>query len=161
MSDTKIRSMKATAALRDDHKKVKHLFSEYEKLGEKGKPEAKQKLFDEMNKELTIHATIEEEIFYPAIAELKAEDEQAGDIVNEAQEEHKIVKTLLAELSGLDPEDEQFDAKVTVLMENVRHHAGEEEKDMFPFFEDLPEERQDEVSEKLRLRKAELMRTEE
>src|SRR6185295_10094962 len=126
-----------------------------------GKPEAKQKLFDEMNLELTVHATIEEEIFYPAIEALKDEDEEAGDIVNEAEEEHKIVKTLLAELSELDPEAEEFDAKVTVLIENVRHHAEEEEKEMFPFFEELPQERQDEISEKMRLRKNELMQAEE
>jgi hemerythrin superfamily protein len=110
-----------------------------------------------MSVELTIHATVEEEIFYPAINERKGEDEEAGEIVNEAVEEHKIVKTLLEEISALPPEDEQFHAKVTVLIESVRHHAEEEEEDMFPYFDDLPKERQEQVSERLRLRKAELL----
>lgn len=156
MADTKVRSTKATAILREDHKKVKHLFSQYEKLKEDAEPDIKRGLFEEMKKELTIHATVEEEIFYPAIESLKAEDEEAGEIVSEANEEHKIVKTLLAELSELDPEDEQYNAKIKVLTENVKHHAEEEETDMFPFFEELDKERQDQISMELSERKAEL-----
>ncbi|MBV8880544.1 MAG: hemerythrin domain-containing protein [Planctomycetaceae bacterium] len=156
MPDTKIRSTKATALLREDHRKVKHLFAEYEKLGEDAPADSKVELFEQMRKELTIHAQIEEEIFYPAIDELKGEDEEAGEIVAESNEEHKIVKTLLEELSGLDPEDEQYDAKVKVLTENVKHHAEEEEEEMFPFFDELPKERQDDISEQMRMRKAEL-----
>lgn len=161
MSDTKVRSTKATATLRDDHKTVKHLFSEYEKLGDGAKAETKKSLFEQMKKELTVHAAIEEEIFYPAIRELEVEDEEAGEIVNEAEEEHKIVKTLLEELSELEPDDEQFDAKIKVLTENVQHHAEEEEEEMFPYFDDLPKERQEEISDELRERKAELMNGQE
>ena len=75
----------------------------------------------------------------------------------ESQEEHKIVKTLLEELTDLGPEVEQFDAKIKVLTESVRHHAEEEVEDMFPFFDDLDKERQDEISSQMKERKAELM----
>lgn len=155
MPDTKTRSTKATALLREDHRKVRRLFSEYEDLEDDAKPEEKKALFDAMNRELTIHATIEEEIFYPAMEEVRSED--ADELVKEAEEEHKIVKTLLEELSALDPSDEQYDAKVKVLTENVRHHAEEEEEEMFPHFDDLPKERQEQISERLKFRKIELM----
>lgn len=151
MSDTKVRVQKATALLREDHKVVKGLFSDYEKAEARAK---KHELFLEIRKELTIHATIEEEIFYPAM--LEVDDEECQELLKEAHEEHKIVKTLLEELSAMDAGDEQFDAKVKVLGENVEHHAGEEEKEMFPYFDELPKERQDEVSSQLEERKQDL-----
>jgi hemerythrin superfamily protein len=157
MPDTKVRSTKATALLRADHKKVKHLFSQYEKLGDDADRETKRELFEEMKKELTIHATVEEEIFYPAIESLNTEDEKAGEIVSEANEEHKIVKTLLEELTQLDPDDDQYDAKIKVLTESVKHHADEEEAEMFPFFDDLDKERQEQISNELNERKAYLL----
>ncbi|HEX7899267.1 MAG TPA: hemerythrin domain-containing protein [Planctomycetota bacterium] len=151
MSDTKIRSQKATALLREDHREVKQMFSAYEKTEVESE---KAELFEQVKSALTTHAQIEEEIFYPAL--LGVEDEECQELLMEAQEEHKIVKTLLEELSGLDPSAEQFDAKVKVLGENVEHHAEEEEKEMFPFFEQLPKEQQDEVSKMLQERKEDL-----
>lgn len=151
MSDTKIRVQKATAQLREEHREVKQMFSAYEKTELDSE---KAELFEEVKTALTLHAQIEEEIFYPAL--LGIEDEECQDLLKEAQEEHKIVKTLLEELSGMEPSAEQFDAKVKVLGENVEHHANEEEKEMFPFFDELPKERQDEVSKMLQERKEEL-----
>jgi hypothetical protein len=76
-----------------------------------------------------MHAAIEEQVFYPATREYV---ESAKDDVLESLEEHHIVKWTLSELEGMDPKDERFEAKVTVLMESVRHHVKEEEQDMFP-----------------------------
>jgi hemerythrin superfamily protein len=83
------------------------------------------------------------------------EDDDVQDLLREAHEEHKVVKTLLSELSEMTPSDEQFDAKMKVLMENVLHHAEEEEEEMFPSFDELPKETQDEVSRQLQARKEE------
>lgn len=153
MPDSKIHALKATELLKADHRKVKALFAKYAKLGEQAET-TKQAVFDEVCEELTIHATIEEEIFYPAVA--NSENPEAADMVAEGLEEHKIVKTLLDELAELTPDDDTFDAKMKVLTESVEHHAGEEESEMFPIFEKLPKETKDEVSEQLRARKDEL-----
>ena len=153
MSDTKMRVRKATALLREDHRKVKKLFSEFEDLEDEDTT-AKAELFEEIQRELTIHAQIEEEIFYPSMQQVQDEDVQ--ELLLEAHEEHKIVKTLLAELSELTPEDESFEAKMKVLIEGVKHHAEEEEESLFPAFDKLPKEKQDDISEKLRERKSDL-----
>jgi iron-sulfur cluster repair protein YtfE (RIC family) len=84
---------------------------------------------DQIIEELSVHAYIEEQLFYP---EARAAVPETEDHVLESLEEHHIVKWVLEELRGMDPEDERFDAKVTVLMENVRHHVKEEEQDWFP-----------------------------
>jgi hemerythrin superfamily protein len=148
MSDTKIRIQKATQILKEDHEKVKELFAEYEDQGDLAHA-GKMHLFLELKRELTIHAQIEEEIFYPSIQE-------SGELVAKAIEEHALVKTLLEELSSLNPRDEEFDAKMKVLQENVLHHAKEEEKDLFPCFEELDEDERDAISERLRQRKMDL-----
>lgn len=120
---------KATEILKEDHSKVKGLFKEYRGLEEDGVDDEKERLFGEIDRELTVHATVEEEIFYPAVKAL--DTEEPVDEVLEAREEHQIVKTLLGQLRGLTPGDETFDPKMRVLMEAVEHHAEEEEKEMF------------------------------
>src|SRR5215204_2556252 len=134
MSDTKVRVRKATTLLKEDHQKVKKLFSKFENLDASGESE-KAELFDQIKKELTVHAQIEEEIFYPAVE--RADEEEADDLVREAHEEHRIVKTLIEELSALSAADAQFDAKMKVLKENVLHHAEEEQDEIFPVFDGL------------------------
>jgi Hemerythrin HHE cation binding domain len=114
--------------LKEDHKTVNGLFKEFEKTKEKATPSAKRKLVDQIIKELTTHAFIEETIFYPAARE---DAPDTKDHVLESIEEHHVVAWLLSELRNLDPADETFDAKVTILIENVRHHV-EEEKEWFP-----------------------------
>lgn len=121
--------MEATSLLKKDHKAVKKLFKEYEKTGDRAF-EKKKAIFGKVRTELEIHSAIEEEIFYPAVK--RARSEEAKDTVREAVEEHSVVKFLLEQLSNMDPEEEQFDAKFEVLRENVEHHADEEEDEMFP-----------------------------
>jgi hemerythrin superfamily protein len=154
MADTKVRVRKATALLKEDHQKVKKLFSQFEKLNA-ARDSDRTQLFDQIKKELTVHSQIEEEIFYPAVE--RAEDEEADDLVREAHEEHRIVKTLLEELSALSPADPQFDAKIKVLKENVLHHAEEEQDEIFPVFDSLERMERERVSEQLQARKRELM----
>ena len=123
--------MDAIVLLKDDHKTVERLFKQFEKLARRDGSDgrAKADLVAEMIRELTTHTYIEESIFYPAA---KAADPDAKDEVLESVEEHHMVVWLLSELGGLDPADESYDAKVRVLMENVRHHVEEEEEELFP-----------------------------
>jgi hemerythrin superfamily protein len=158
MPDTKIRAPKATDLLREDHTRVRKLFKEYEDL-EDGAREEKTELFEKIERELTIHARIEEAAFYPAIESV--DDPRALKLVNEAHEEHEIVKTLLMEISALTPEDPSFDAKMKVLSESVEHHAEEEEKEIFPLFKKLDREEQRQVAEDLRARRSELSDSDE
>ena len=118
--------MKATDLLKKQHKEVKALFKKVE-----GTENARQRrqLLNEISQSLEGHTLIEEEIFYPAVRGLQTE--QAEEMVLEAYEEHHVVKLVLAELPRVNPEDERFEAKMTVLAELVEHHADEEEKEMF------------------------------
>jgi hemerythrin superfamily protein len=120
--------MDAIALLKADHRTVEDLFSRFEKTGPRAYA-TKRKLVDRIIRELSVHAAIEEQVFYPAIRHTLNETE---DQVLESLEEHHLVKTTLAELERTNPKDERFDAKVTVLIENVRHHVKEEERDLFP-----------------------------
>ena len=143
--------MEATSLLKKDHAKVKALFKKFEEAGDRA-GQTKQRLFNEIKVELDAHAAVEEEMFYPAMQKVRSNETQ--DLVLEAIEEHKVVKTLLEEISDLTPEDEKFDAKMKVLQENVEHHADEEEKEMFPQAEEhLSEERRAELGEQMESRK--------
>ena len=118
--------MDALELLKEDHQKVKELFEEAE--GAEDEKE-KRKLFDEIQTELETHARIEESVFYPAMEKR----EELKDMVLESIEEHKQVKTLLREIDNLKADSEKFEPKLKVLMENVEHHAEEEEEGkMFP-----------------------------
>src|SRR6185295_8191169 len=118
MAATKLNVRKATALLREDHRNVKKLFSDYEGL-EAGDTAMRAEIFKQVHQELTAHAAIEEEIFYPAVQGVKKGATEGEEIVREAEEEHQVVKTLLAELSGMTPDDVTFDARMKVLAENV------------------------------------------
>ena len=124
--------MDAITLLRNDHKTVEQLFKRFEKTGDRAFV-AKRQIVDRIIEELSVHAAIEEQLLYPAA---RASVPEAEDMALESLEEHHVVKWLLAELTDLDPEHERFDAKVTVLMENVRHHVKEEENDFFPKLRD-------------------------
>lgn len=113
--------MDAIVMLRDDHKTVERLF----KLFEKGD----LSVVPEICEALTVHADIEEIVFYPAV---RAEGGDAKEDIGEAVEEHHVVKILIAEIKQLSPDDEAYKSKATVLMELVRHHVKEEEDDLFP-----------------------------
>jgi hemerythrin-like domain-containing protein len=120
--------MDAITLLRDDHKTVEQLFKRFEKAGDNAHVEKRQ-IVDRIIEELSRHAAIEEQVFYPVA---RATVTDAEDITLESLEEHHVVKWLLSELVDLDPTHERFEAKVTVLIENVRHHVEEEETEFFP-----------------------------
>ncbi|MFN8037623.1 MAG: hemerythrin domain-containing protein [Acidimicrobiales bacterium] len=120
--------MDAITLLRDDHKTVEKLFRRFEGAGPNAHVERRD-LMDRIVEELSRHAAIEEQIFYPAT---RATVPDVEDQALESIEEHNVVKVLLAELRGMDPEQERFVPKATVLIELVRHHVEEEEQDYFP-----------------------------
>ena len=113
-----------------DHKAVKAMFKEYETLteGRSRSSAKKRQLADQICKAVTVHATIEEEIFYPAAR--KAIKDHG--LMNEATVEHASAKDLIAQIKGMDAGDEMFDARVTVLGEYIDHHVKEERTEMFP-----------------------------
>ena len=118
----------AIAMLMADHKKVKKLFSDFDKLKDEGSDDDKSALVERICDELKIHTELEEEIFYPAVR--KAIDD--SDLMDEALVEHAGAKDLIAQLEDASPDDDLYDAKVTVLGEQINHHVKEEEGEMFP-----------------------------
>ncbi len=121
--------MDAITLLKNDHKTVERLFKQFEKAEKADDDKTKAEVVDKIIAELSVHAAIEEQVFYPAIREAVPDTE---DTVLEGLEEHHIVKWTLSELEGMTPDHERFDAKVTVLIESVRHHVEEEEGELFP-----------------------------
>lgn len=118
----------AIALLTDDHKKVKKLFKEFEKLADSDDVAQQEQLVEQICTELMVHAEIEEEIFYPAVRAAIDDD----DMMNEAEVEHASAKDLIAQLQEMSSSDEMYSAKVTVLGEYIDHHVTEEEGEMFP-----------------------------
>ena len=118
----------AIKLLIDDHDKVKKMFKEYKKLAEKNDENGKEELATQICTELTVHAQLEEEIFYPAVREGIDDD----DLMNEAMVEHAEAKGLIAQIQSMSASDPMYDATVTVLGENINHHIEEEQKEMFP-----------------------------
>jgi len=124
-SNESTKAKDATVLLRADHKLVGGLFALYEKTQSTSK---KKHLVDQICTELTVHAQVEEEIFYPAVKEALHDHE----LVPEATVEHASLKALIAEVEGVEPDGEMFDAKIKVLGEYVKHHVKEEHTEMFP-----------------------------
>ena len=119
----------AIAILTEDHKKVKKMFTDFDKLmNAEDKGEEKGVLVDRICEELTVHTQIEEEIFYPALRAAIDDD----DLMDEADVEHAGAKELIAQLEEMEPGDDHYDAKVHVLGENIDHHVKEEQDEMFP-----------------------------
>ena len=119
----------ATKLLMADHKEVHAMFQQYKKLADAdAEASEREALATEICHALTIHATIEEELFYPAAREAEVD----ADLLDEAEVEHASAKDLIAQILSMSPDDELYDAKVTVLGEYVDHHVQEEEGEMFP-----------------------------
>ena len=116
----------AIALLKADHKEVDHLLGKYEEADESDKGAIARQICTA----LSVHAQIEEEILYPAAREVL--DDQADELVNEADVEHASIKQLVAEVQESSPDDEHYDAKVKVIGEYVKHHVKEEENELFP-----------------------------
>ena len=121
-------STDAIVMLKDDHKLILKAFRDFEAAGEDAH-KTKGKLVDRIIELLTVHTYIENEVMYPRVRELVPELE---DDVLESYEEHHVADVLVMELAGMQPTDERFTAKTTVLIENVRHHIEEEEQEWFP-----------------------------
>ncbi len=152
----KIMNMFGTNAvdlLEEDHKKVKQLFKDYEDLVKnKGSATQKHKIAMDICKELTVHAKVEEEIFYPKVRKAIGEK----DMLDEAEVEHSTAKDLIRQIENGTPKDDLYDAKVIVLGEYINHHVKEEEGEMFPKVRrsDLDLKK---MGEELQKRKTELM----
>ena len=141
----------AIALLKEDHRKVEGLFEQFEKAR---KPDRKEALAKEICTELMVHASIEEEIFYPS-----CNSEVEEDLLNEAYVEHDGAKVLIAEISRGSSDDEFFDAKVKVLAEMIKHHVKEEEKRSEGLFAQAKEAGldMDALGERMQARKQELL----
>ena len=120
--------MDAIAVLKADHREVERLFKAFERTGSRAKA-AKGDLVKRIVRDLSLHAALEEQDFYPAV---RAEVAGASDYVLDSLEEHHVVTWLCAELDRMRPDHERFDAKVRVLIENVRYHVMGEERELFP-----------------------------
>jgi hemerythrin superfamily protein len=133
--------------LKKQHKDVKTLFKKIEKTED---ARQRRQLMDQISTALEAHTTIEEEMFYPAVREL--ETKKAEEMVNEAIEEHHVVKLVLQELPEVDPGDERFEAKMTVLSELVQHHVEEEEEEMFKTAKKIGEDELEELGARMEQR---------
>ena len=121
-------STDAIVLLKQDHKEIRRLFREFQQAGDDATAR-KGKLVDDIIELLTVHTYVENEVMYPRVRELLPDLE---DDVLESYEEHHVADLLVVELAGMKPSAERFDAKTTVLIENVTHHIEEEEQDWFP-----------------------------
>ncbi|OYO28680.1 hemerythrin domain-containing protein [Janthinobacterium sp. PC23-8] len=119
--------MNAISLLMKDHKDVKALFAQYQGLSDRSFA-TKKKLAEQICHQLTVHTQLEEEIFYPAVRRPIHD----GDLMDEAVVEHASAKELIAQILAMDPTEDLYDAKLTVLSEQIQHHVKEEEGDMFP-----------------------------
>jgi hemerythrin superfamily protein len=119
----------ALALLTADHNRVRGLFARFNKAKESDDTALLGELAAEIINELQVHTSIEETQFYPWVKDIS---DETKDTVTEGVEEHHVVKTLIAEIQALEPGNDQWIAKMTVLIENVDHHAEEEEEELFP-----------------------------
>ena len=137
--------MKATELLKRQHREVKGLFRDMKKArGARGRRSG----MEQIATQLRAHMRIEEEIFYPAVQEIGTK--KAEELVPEAYEEHHVASLVLDELPKVDPKDERFEAKMTVLEELIEHHVEEEEKELFKVAEKLGAERLAELGEAMK-----------
>ena len=143
----------AIELLESDHRKVEALFDQYEEEKE-GEEETKRAISQQICGELTVHAQVEEELFYPWLRENL--DDEDMEMVEEATVEHASAKDLIAQIEAATEIDEVYDAKVKVLSEYIKHHVKEEENEIFPEVADMAEEL-DELGQEMAARKAELM----
>ena len=120
--------MDALDLLTADHNRVRGLFTRFKEAQDSDDTATMGELAEKIFEQLEVHTKIEEQVFYPAIHDL----DELSEIVDEGVEEHHVVDVLMAEAKALDPGEPQWVAKMTVLIENVEHHAGEEETELFP-----------------------------
>jgi hypothetical protein len=145
--------MDALGLLKEDHDKVTKMLEELESTTERG-VKTREELFTKVKKELEVHETIEEEIFYPSLKD----HPKTKEIALEAYEEHHVVDTLMAEIEGVPYDDEKWGAKFKVMKENLEHHIEEEESEMFKQAKQVFEPTElTQIGESMMKRKEELM----
>ena len=142
----------ALELLMADHRKVEDLFEQFEQEKESDEG-TRREIAQKICAELTIHAQVEEELLYPWLKENLEDDDM--EMVEEAYVEHATAKDLIAQIEGAADIDEQFNAKVKVLGEYIKHHVQEEENEIFPEIRDQQEEL-DEIGQEIAARKGEL-----
>ncbi len=135
-------------SLKADHRRVEELFAQFEEADKRKRVQ----IAEDVLRELTVHALLEEELVYPAVREVLEEE----DLVDEAIEEHHVVKLLIKELHKMKPGDERYATKLKVLGELVRHHVEEEENEIFPQAEEAGLDA-GELSQAVAVRKAKLL----
>ena len=144
--------MNAIELLKQQHRRVEKLFEQFE---DAGSVEQREEIFVQIADALAIHATIEEKHFYPAVKK-----QQTEEILVESVEEHLAIKRVLADLLAMDADDDNYEAKVKVLQEDVEHHVEEEEGDLFPKVEKLFDQKAlVAIAEAMRETQDELIRT--
>ena len=142
----------AIELLMSDHRKVEDLFEQFEQEKESDEG-TRRDIAQKICAELTVHAQVEEELFYPGLRENLEDDEM--EMLEEAQVEHQTAKDLIAQIEGATEIDEVYNAKVKVLSEYIKHHVQEEENEIFPEVRDEQEEL-DELGQEMAARKGEL-----
>jgi hemerythrin superfamily protein len=143
----------ALTLLKHDHREVDGLFKEYEGLDERSDARRRREIVTEVCALLTVHATIEEELFYPAV---QRAGNEARDLIDEARVEHRTLKELIATIQGAAGDDRAVKANFTVLREYVQHHVKEEEDEVFDAAKDADVDL-DRLGQQLEERKLELM----
>lgn len=143
--------MDALQMLREDHRKVKELFRQFEEA--QGTNE-KRAIAETVFVELDIHSVLEEEVFYPAV---RRQGNGTGELVERAEQEHHLVDGLLADLMKMEPGNMEFDAKFHTLIENVKSHIDEEEAEMLPVAAEVGLSRLEQLGERMEKRRAELL----
>lgn len=153
--------MSVLELLKKDHETVSKLFKSFESAKEADQKDSCQQIAREICEALTVHATVEEELFYPAVdAKAEGQDEDAEDKVKEADEEHRLVKALVSEIEDMEAGDDHFEAKVKVLKDLVEHHVEEEEGELMPKAKKLlSKEELENIGEEVEERKEELKAT--
>ncbi len=145
--------MNALDLLIADHNRVRGLFAQFKDAKDNDDTDTMSQLALKIFEDLEVHTTIEEEIFYPAVHDT---NEDIAETVDEGVEEHHVVKLLMAEIKQMPDGSDEWTAKMSVLIENVEHHAEEEEKEMFPPLRNKMADKLNEMAEQLEARKAEL-----
>ncbi len=144
--------MDAITLLTTDHNEVRGLFEQFRSAQEADDTATMKEIATKVFEELEVHTTIEEEIFYPAV---QGQTEEIDETVDESFQEHHVVDVLMNEMRDISAGSDEWVAKMTVLIENVEHHAEEEEQELFPDSkEELGESRMEELGIELQERKA-------
>ena len=145
--------MNALDLLIADHNRVRGLFAKFKEATEKSDTSTMSDVALKIFEDLEVHTTIEEEFFYPGVRDTT---EEIGEVVDEGVQEHHVVKLLMAETKQMEDGSDEWVAKMTVLMENVEHHAEEEEKEMFPPLRNKIPTELDAMAEQMEARKKQL-----